>query len=193
MTPAPTGPRLAQELLQGVPLSDAAKALLEPTHTIRQFLERISAAQLEVDAIRVLAAGLPKPESVWWGVLCVKQLMPKPWRVVCESALVSAEKWVKEPTDANRRAAGSAAEKAGWDTPTGCLAGAAWLSGGSLSPPNLPTVMPREDLTGRTVAGVLLMLLALDAKQADAMRTSILQLGQQIAKGEIKKGEAPKG
>ncbi len=192
MTPAPTKPRLAQELLQGVPLSDAAQALLEPTLTIRQFLERITAAQLQVDAIRVLAAGLPKPEAVWWGVLCVRQYLPKPWRVVCETACVAAEKWVKEPSDANRRAAGAAAEKAGWDTPTGCLAGAAWLSGGSLSPPELPAVLPREDLTGRTIAGVLLMLLALDPKQTDVIRASILHIGQQISKGEIKNGETPK-
>jgi len=41
----------------------------------------------------------------------------------------------------------------GFGAPGQRRAGAAWLSGGSLSPPKLPPVQPREDLTGQMSRG----------------------------------------
>lgn len=191
MTPPPSrpAPRPAAEVVKPLPLSDAALALLTPEQTVRQFLDALIAVPLRVDALRVLAIALPKPEAVWWGCLCVHRGLAKPWKPTAEQAVDATEKWAKSPTDEGRRACGAAAEAAGWDTAAGCLAGAAWLSGGSLSPPKLPPVAPREDLTGQMLAATLLMASAHDPKTCDATQDQFIALGLQVAGGQIKKGE----
>jgi len=183
-------PRPAAEIVQPIGVSEAATALLTPTQSIRQYLDVLIAAELVEDAIRVLAVGLPKPEAVWWACLCVRERLPKPLPEAGEKAIVAAEKWVLDSNDANRRAAGTAAETAGWDNAPGCVAGAAWLSGGSLSPPTLPTVSPREDLTGRSIAGALTLAAAIDPQTSAATLVQFLTLGQQIASGKVKKGQS---
>src|SRR5579871_5960995 len=127
MTPAaPTRPpaRLAAEVAKSLPLSDAAKALLTPALSVRQFFEALVAAPLPEDAIRLLAVSLPKREAVWWGCLCVRPALPTPTPEPAAKALAAAERWVKDPSEANRRLAEAAAEAAGYGTAAGCLAAA---------------------------------------------------------------------
>lgn len=181
--------RPTAELVAPLPLTDPAKALLAPDVSVRQFLDKLTAAGLTVDALRVLALALPKPEAVWWACVCVRKAVPRPWRVAAEDAIDAAEKWVTDPSDANRRACGVVAEAAGWDTAAGCAAGAAWLSGGSLSPPKLPPVQPREDLTGQTVAGALMLAAAADPATTSVTLGTFLQIGMLLADGKLKKGE----
>jgi len=184
--------RPTAELVAPLPLTDPAKALLAPDATVRQFLDKLIAAGLTVDALRVLALALPKPEAVWWACVCIRKAVPKPWRVAAEDAVDTSEKWVTDPSDANRRACGTVAEAAGWDTAAGCTAGAAWLSGGSLSPPKLPPVQPREDLTGQMVAGALMLAAAIDPATTAVTLGTFLQIGMTFADGKLKKGERPK-
>ena len=184
--------RSAADLVAPLPLTDPAKALLAPDLGVRPYLDKLAAAGLTADAVRVLAVALPKPEAVWWACVCVRQAVPKPWRVAVEAALEAAEKWVVDPTDANRRACGEQAEAAGWDTAAGCAAGAAWLSGGSLSPPKLPPVQPREDLTGQTVAGALMLAASADPTRTPQTLVQFLQTGMALADGKLKKGDRPK-
>jgi hypothetical protein len=186
--PRPAG-RTAAEVVKPLPLSEPALALLTPEMTVRQYLDALIAVPLRVDALRVLALALPKPEAVWWGALCVHLGLAKPWKPSAEQAVESAEKWVTTPTDEHRRACALAAEAAGWDTAAGCLAGSAWLSGGSLSPPKLPPVTPRDDLTGQTLAGVMLLASVTDPKTANEKQDQFIALGLQIAGGQVKKGE----
>ena len=54
------------------------------------------------------------------------------------AALEAARAWVIDPKDEKRRATFPAAEAAEMGTPAGCTAAAAYFSGGSLAPPNLP-------------------------------------------------------
>jgi len=194
MTPPQPRPatRTAAELVTPLPLSERALALLTPELTVRQYLDALVAVPLRVDAMRVLALALPKPEAVWWGALCVHLGLPKPWKHSAEKAVATAETWVKTPTDDNRRACALTAETAGWDTAAGCLAGSAWLSGGSLSPPKLPPVTPRDDLTGQMLASVLLLASVNDPKTTDAKQDEFLALGFQVASGRVKKGESGK-
>jgi hypothetical protein len=175
-----------------LPLSEAAKTLLTTNHTVRQYLDTLLAAPLPVDALRVLAVGLPKPEAVWWACVGVLLGIPKPWKAEAEAAVAAAEKWVLDPSDANRRECNGAAEAAGWDTAAGCAAGAAWLSGGSLSPAQLPPVHPRDDLTGQTVAGSLLIAASTDPATTSTTISRFLQFGVALAAGQLKRGEQPK-
>ena len=63
--------------------------------------------------------------------------------------------WIKQPDDARRRAAWDAGAAAdGW-SPERLLTHAVFLSGGSLAPPGLPPVQPRDDLSGRMAAAAI--------------------------------------
>src|SRR5207244_3881387 len=102
--------RLAADLARPLPLSDAARALLAPAHTARQFFEALAAQPaLTEDAIRFLAVALPKREAVSWALACVRAAIPKPAPEAAKAA-AAVEAWVKEPSEANRRACGAAAE-----------------------------------------------------------------------------------
>ncbi len=135
--PTPTLPRparLAADVAKALLLSDASKALLAPAHTPREFFDALRVhPPLAEDAIRFLAAALPKREAVWWALGCVRSAFPKPVPQAAR-AIAAADAWVKEPTEANRRACGEAASAADYGTAPGCLAAAAFLSGGSLAP-----------------------------------------------------------
>src|SRR5437868_1497514 len=147
MTPAVSRPpaRTAAEVAAGVPLSAPAAALVAPGQTARQFFDALVAVPLADDAIRFLAAALPKREAVWWGIQCVRDTAGTP---AARKAVAAAEAWVKDPTEANRRAAEAAANAARHDTPHGTRAAAAFYAAGSLAPPHLPPAPPPAHPTG---------------------------------------------
>jgi hypothetical protein len=187
MNPAPparpTAPRLAADLAKTLNLSDAGKALLTPALTVRQFFDALVSAGHQQDAIRFLALALPKRESVWWGVACVREVL----RGLPESqakALAATERWVKDPTEGNRRSAGAAASDAGYGNPPGSLAAGAFWSGGSMAPPNLPAVLPREDLTGVAVGAALVIAAVADPAKATTARQRFLALGADVVAGK---------
>ncbi len=187
MAPAPA--RLAADLATLLPLAPPAVALLAPGHTPRAFFDALCAAGLTADALRFLALALPKPDAVWWGCRC-SETRPVPAVHSEAAAVAAADRWACTPTEGHRRAAGRHAEEAGWGTAGGSLAAAAWLSGPSLSPPDLPVVHPREDLTAQAVAGTLFLLAALEPLTAAAAERRFLTLGRQIAAGETRRPEA---
>jgi hypothetical protein len=109
------------------------------------------------------------------------------------AALQSAEKWAADPAEANCRAAQTAAEAAGTGTPAGCAALAAFWSGGSLAPANLPAVPPPEGLTAQGVgAAILLAVAQADPVKAPANLRQCLTIGTTVGNGtdrwqEVKK------
>jgi hypothetical protein len=181
---APTRPvRLATDLAKSLALSDAAKALLTPEHTPRQFFDALAAhAPLAEDAIRFLAVALPKREAVSWALACVRAVVAKPSPEEAK-AITSAEAWVKNQSEANRRACGAAAEAAGHGTAAGCLADAAFWSGGSLSAPHLPPAPPRDDLTAIAATAAILLAAVIDPASAPARRSQFVALGAGVASG----------
>lgn len=190
MTPAPACPagRLAVEVTSGLPLSDAAIELLKPTHSVRDYLTQLVEASLTLDVLRVLSRALPKPLAVWWGYLCLQRGVLPPRTVPVEQALEAVDAWARSRGDTQRRFCGNAAEAAGWDTAAGCLAGAAWLSGGSLSPAGLPVVEPRDDLTAQTLMGAL-QLAAADPKRQPTLLQQFQQIGLAVANGQVQLGQ----
>jgi len=175
---------MAVDLAKPLPLTDAAKALLTPALTPRQFFDTLAAQPpLAEDAIRFLAVALPKREAVWWALLCVRSALPKP-PPEATKAISAAEGWVKQQTDASRRSCGEAAELAGHGTAAGCLADAAFWSGGSLAPPHLPAVAPSDELTGAGVSAAVLLAAVIDPDNAPANRAKFVVLGSEVASGK---------
>jgi hypothetical protein len=164
--------------------SDKALALLKEGQATRAFFDLLMEKQHHLDAIRFLAAALPKQEAVWWACLCARQAHGASTPAKVMAAVQATEKWVREPNEENRRATFAAAEAAELKTPAGCAAMAAFWSGGSLGPPHTPVVPPGEQLTAHGVAGAVLMAAVLtEPEKAPEKHTRFLAIGQEVAAG----------
>jgi hypothetical protein len=174
----------AGEVCSRFELSDTARPLLREEHTPAQFLDALTARNCLQDAAKFLSQALPKQEAVWWACQCARSAAgPNPPPKVQE-ALAATEKWVAEPTDANRRAAMAAGEAASLETPAGCAALAAFVSGDSLGPPDVAAIPPAENLTGKTVAGtVVLATVVTSPEKAPEKLRAFVDQGLQIASG----------
>ena len=146
-----------RDLCERAKLGEEAKALLKDEYTPRQFLELLIGKELFLDAIRFLAYVLPKREAVGWGCLCVRQILGTQDASKISEAHVAVERWVSNPDEENRRAAKIAADKEGLQSPSACLALAAFLSGGSIAPANLEPVAPPDHITPQVVAGAIIV------------------------------------
>jgi hypothetical protein len=97
--------------------------------------------------------------------------------------LLAAERWVRHPDDANRRACLPLSETAGLATPAGIIAIGVFYSGGSLAPPEYDPVPPKETLTGQMVMGALILAATREPKLAAARYATMLSLGRDVARG----------
>jgi hypothetical protein len=176
--------KTAAEVCKHFPLGDEAKGLLRDGQTPAQFLDVLIEKEQFIDAIRFLAHALPKREAVWWACLCGRSVAGSSPPPNIAAALQAAEKWVGDPSEDNRRAAMPAAEAAELKTPAGCTAMAAFWSGGSLAPPNVPVVPPGEYLTAHG-AGSAVMLAAVQSEPEKAKEKyrKFLAEGTEVAKG----------
>jgi hypothetical protein len=147
----------AAQIASRIDLALPAKALLRPEMSPKQFLNVLMDRQQYAEAIRFLAHALRKPEAVWWACACAKEAAGPSPAPTASAALQAAEKWVSTQAEESRRAALTAAEKAGLTTPAGCAALAAFLSGGSLAPPAVPAVPPAEGACAQAVAGAVVL------------------------------------
>src|SRR5207245_1179123 len=149
-----------------------------------QFINTLMEKQQFPDAVRFLAHALPKREAVWWACLCARASAGSKPPPNIAAALQTAEKWVVDPSEENRRAAMPAAEAAEFKTPAGCAAVAAFWSGGSLVPPNVPVVPPGEYLTAHGVAGaVMLAAVVSEPEKAPEKYRTFLTQGIEVANG----------
>ncbi len=83
-----------------------------------------------------------------------------------------------------RRAAQAAAEVAGLEAPAGCAAMAAFWSGGSLGPPNVPVVPPGDTLTAHGAGGaVMLAAVKREPEKAAERHRKFIAMGMDVAGG----------
>ncbi len=180
----------AGEVCKQFALGDEAKKLLRDDQSPEQFLDVLAGKQQFPDAVRFLASALPKQEAVWWACQCARAADGAPPPKVA-AALEAAEKWVADPKEENRRPTMAAAEAAELGTPAGCAAMGAFMSGGSLAPPNLPVVPPAEHLTAHFVSGgVTLAAVLKEPAKAPEKFKRFLTLGIEVAQGKNRWKEA---
>jgi hypothetical protein len=175
-----TAPPIAQQVCEHCQLGEQARALLQPDASVPQFLQTLISAGHLLDAVKFLAQALPKPQAISWACQCLRQLQAVA-TPAHEQALAACDAWLKQPDDERRRAAFTAAEKAGLDTPAGCAALAVFFSGGSLAPPNVQAVPPADYLTGRTVGNaIVLAVVSREPHKAAEKFRHCLSLGQPL-------------
>jgi hypothetical protein len=148
-------------------VTDEARALLREGLGPREYVDLLVDKKHYPDAILFLAHSLPKREAVWWAWVCARRNAGATPPAKVKAALDATEKWIAQPTDQNRRAVFEMADQADLGSPAGCAGLAAFVSGGSLGPPDGPVVPPAEDMTAKAVSGAV--TLAADAEEPEQM------------------------
>jgi hypothetical protein len=138
-------------------LTPQARLLLRDQHRLLGYLDLLMTNRLYEDGVRLLAHALPKREAVWWACQCARSTAGDQPAPDFEAAVRAAEQWVVDPNDGNRRAARQAAKQTGYGTPAGCAGLAAFFSGGSLGPANLPAIPPDPLQTAQFVVNAVLL------------------------------------
>ncbi|MBI5384821.1 MAG: hypothetical protein HZA90_09060 [Verrucomicrobia bacterium] len=139
--------------------SAQGQALLQPSQTPAQYMSALEQKNLSTDQINLLSHGMPERESVHWACQSSRkvdgQLPPAD-----KNALGAAEAWVKNPCDATKSQAATAASQTDYHGPGAWAAqGAAWSqSPGGTAPATGPT--------GDAVAGSVNIAAAMAAKPA---------------------------
>ncbi len=169
--------RPASDVCKGVELPDGVADLLAKRPTVAQLMTQLAERGEFAAALRVAAHALPAREAVWWACQCAKTVGPSP-------ALQAAERWVVAPSDETRRAALPAAEAAGVGTPAGCAALAAFLSGGSLGPPDVAEVLPPAGAAAQAAGGAASLAAVIKEPEKAAERfKKFLALANDVAAG----------
>jgi hypothetical protein len=165
-------------------VGDEGKKLLQSQHKPHEYLSALTGAGQHPDAVRVLAHALPRREGVWWAWATAKRASGAEPAAPIKAALDATERWIAQPTEDNRRNAMARAEAIGFDTPAGCAALAAFLSGPTLAPPHIEQAVPPPEYgAAKAIAGaVLISAITEPDKAVEKMHAALLQGLDVVAK-----------
>ncbi len=155
--------------------------------TARQYFGRLLVHKQYGDAIRFQVHAMPKRQAVWWACLCLRSVSDPMRKPKQADALQAVVRWVLDPSEPNRRAAGTAGKVASFSVPIGCIAMSVFWSGGSLLPPDQPVASPDPLLTANTLAGTIAAAAA--EGPPDQIKDNFrrfLALGIGVAKGKYR-------
>src|SRR5512133_3693618 len=93
----------AAQLSSVAGLDDEARALVREGMVPREYVDLLIERGRLPDAVRLIAHGLPKRESVWWAWVCARRAAGAEPKPAVRDALAVTEKWIAQPTDENRR------------------------------------------------------------------------------------------
>jgi hypothetical protein len=163
---------MAVEVCERYTLAEAPRQFLKDETPAEEFVTTLLDKKLHADAVKFVAYALPKKGAVRWACSCAHIVKAD------GAGLDAAEKWLEDPSDENRRAAMDVAKAEGFKTPGACAALAAFLSEGSLTPPNLQAVAPAEHLTAEVVTGaVILAAVSKEPEKAPEKYRQFVSLG----------------
>ncbi len=159
------------------PDSVASEAAGQPPHA---WFTKLRDSGKLFDATRFVTHALPRYECVVWGAQAllsmgaVERLDPN---------MVAVLRWIDQPSDALRREAGELAEATRRDGPAKMLGLAVMMSGGSLSAPEYPPVLPPTSVCAHLVAAAVLTGAHLLPDPSQALQQA-LAAGEAMAQGE---------
>lgn len=149
-----------RELCARYELAPETTARALPEHDGPAFVAALLEAEDFAGAVSFIAHVLPRREAIWWAWTCARRTTPAEMRSPeLERALQATERWISEPSDANRPTL-EMAKQAGLDTAGGCATLAAFFSGGSIAPAGAPVVEAPEFVAAKVVAGSIMLAAA---------------------------------
>lgn len=163
--------------LMGVDVDDRPPAGI----AIRDHYDALRAGNRRSAALAYLGHALPRLEAIAWAARIVADNAgdpPPPPRI--RHALDVAVRWLEQPGDAHRRAAGDAAEAISRPVAERLLASAIFYSGGSIAPPAASPVMPPDHVAARYAVGAISDATHRSADPVAALETALV-LGERIA------------
>ena len=126
-------------------LSDEGLALLNPEATVAEQISVWREANLVADARRLLSHALPPRYSLWWALLTLTEAhRQKPYPAKVIEAVLGVRDFVLDPTEVGRRRCQVLADAADSTTAGGVIGYAAFLSGGSMAPPESSSTLIRS-------------------------------------------------
>jgi hypothetical protein len=147
----------------------------------RDLIEALREGERLVDALGLLAHALPAREAVWWAWSCIRDTTGDEPSAEIRASLDATGRWIKEPTDENRRAAYEAAQAADMTTAVGCVGAAAFFTGDSLGPADQDPVPPGEYMAAKAIAGSLLLAASSEPEEMFSLLDQYLDRGLEVA------------
>lgn len=133
------------------------------------------------EALDYLGHALPRLEALSWaGQLLEGEARSRALPPLDRQALDHVLRWLGDPDDGRRRAARDAADAAAERSAERLLALAVFMSGGSISLPDLPPVLPPPEACSRLVVGALIRA-AYRSDAPDAFLERALARGEAVA------------
>jgi len=172
---------MLDRLCEAAELDPAALVLRSQEAGPREFVHALREESQTVEAIRLLAHLLPRREAVWWAWMVARRNAGETPEPPVQVVLERIETWIRQPNEENRRAVGTAAEAATYQTPAGCAGLAVFLSGTTLGPPDLPDVPPPPFAGAKAVFGSLVFSAVSQPELAGARYVEYLEHGLQLA------------
>jgi hypothetical protein len=129
------------------------------------------------DAATFVGHALPRYEGIVWAV---QSLRTRISGAQSDPIITAVLRWVDDPTDDQRRAIRTMADAAQSGSPAALLGMAVFLSGGSISEPDLPAVLPPPDSSAKLATAAVLTAAFADPDPNEALMGAI-SIGQTIA------------
>jgi hypothetical protein len=162
-----------------------ARLYLRPGITPRQYFARLLIHNEPGDAVRFQTFSLSKRAAVWWACLCLRSVVDPMRKPKQAEALKAVLRWVLDPSEEHRQAAGKAGKAATFGTPIGAIAMSVFFSGGSIMRPGEPAVPPDPLLTANILSGTIVGLIAeVPPDKAKATLMNFIALGISVALGK---------
>jgi hypothetical protein len=137
-------------------------------------------------AVSYLGIALPNLEAVHWAWTALNvqgRTTGHEWR---DRIRASAERWIGDPTDGNRRSVWAIATERDTACPEKLLAGAIFFSGGSIAPDGVPSVEPPPAVCGKLAACAIIAAAHASSARESALRAAIAS-GDHIAEAGLRR------
>lgn len=132
-------------------------------------------------ALQLAARLMPKRYAVAWLCQCARGEALDP---EARAGAALAERWLREPTEAHRRAAFEYANAGGYASLGAWFSASAGWADGSLAPVGMqPPVAPPEHLTARAVVAALNLLAVIDEPHFQARRAVYVRQALNVLDG----------
>lgn len=181
MTAPATAARSPLDLAALAEVDEETRKSFAPGALHRAVVQQLVHQGKFAEAVRMVAFAMPRREGVWWAWVSAKRSTDAETPAPIKASLEATERWIAQPTDANRRHAFELAQQADIGTAAGCAGAAAFFSGESVAPANVQAVPPGPHDASKMIAGaVLLSVLSKEPEKAPEKFLAAIQQGLDV-------------